>query len=148
MKTTNYKISKQLKKNGLSEKLGFIDYYYNTDKQLRHRDQESYCSTAKENTQVDCFSYDFETILEALPKQHDFFSRGVGKYELRIWYHQKKMFIGYQNFDGYDKLLTLEQEKNESLADIAARLLILLHNKGLINCTCCCFCERFSCVCG
>jgi hypothetical protein len=133
MKTTSYEISKKLKKNGLSEKLGFLEYYYNTDKRLRHRDQESYCSTHKENTQVDCFAYDLETILDVLPKQHDFFTRGDGKYELRIWYHENKMFIAYQNFDGFDKLLTLAQEKNESLADIAARLLILLHKKGLIN---------------
>lgn len=132
MKTTNYKISKKLKKNGLSEKLGFIDYYYNTDKQLRHLNQESYCSSDKENTQVDCFSYDLETILDALPKQHDFFSRGIGKYELRIWYHENKMFIGYENFNGFDKLLTFEQEENESLADTAARLWLKLKKAGLV----------------
>jgi hypothetical protein len=132
MKTTSYKISKKLEEVGLSEQLGFCDYYYNEYKLLNIVNQESY-PDEPENTMVDCFAYDFETILEALPKQHDFFSRGVGKYELLIWYHENKIFIGYQNFDGFDKLLTLEQEKNESLADIAARLLILLHNKGLIN---------------
>jgi hypothetical protein len=67
-----------------------------------------------------------------LPKQHDL-SRGIGLYELRIWYHEGKAFVGYQNFDGFDKVMTLEQEQNESLADTAARLLILLHEEGIVN---------------
>lgn len=131
MKTTNYKISRQLKKNGLSEKLGFMDYYYGTDKRLWHRGEEPYYESEK-NMQVDCFAYDFETILEALPKQHDFFSRGIGKYELRIWYHENKVFIGYQNFNGFDKRLTFEQEENESLADTAAKLWLKLKKEGLV----------------
>lgn len=74
-----------------------------------------------------------ETILGALPKNHDFFTRGAGKYELRIWHHEGRAFIGYQNFNGFDKLLTFEQEENESLADTAARLLIKLVEEKIIN---------------
>lgn len=76
---------------------------------------------------------DLETILDALPKQHAFFARGVGKYELRIWYQEGKAFIGYQNFDGFDKLLTFEQQENESLADCGAKLLIKLTEQGIIK---------------
>jgi len=120
MKTTSYEISKKLKKNGLSEKLGFLEYYYNTDKRLRHRDQESYCSTDKENTQVDCFAYDLETILEALPKF--------------IISDQKLLspaFICYGQHG--EEFLSCDKREDESWADAAARLLILLYNKGLIN---------------
>lgn len=125
MKTTSYEISKQLAESGFKAETDFYWHNYDNGADLRHIADSDGAGKYK--------SYDLETILEALPKQHDFFSRGVGKYELLIWYHEKKMFIGYQNFDGFDKLLTLEQEKNESLADTAARLLILLYNKGLIN---------------
>ena len=132
MKTTSYEISKQLQKNGLSKlngesKLGFLEYYYNTDKQLRHRYQESYCSTDKENTQVDCFAYDLETILEALPESVKFDNKWA-------WFEMDKNFIIYEFTDEDNTcLFDFHKQENESLADTAARLLILLHEKGLIN---------------
>jgi hypothetical protein len=132
MKTTSYEISK---------KLAEIGFKAETEKAFDNEGtliscHKKICILREKSSNPKIYgipAYDLETILEALPKHHDFFSRGVGKYELLIRYHENKAFIGYQNFDGFDKLLTLEQEKNESLADIAARLLILLHNKGLIN---------------
>jgi hypothetical protein len=42
MKVTSYEISKQLAEVGFSKKVGFLEYYYNTDKELRHRDQKNY----------------------------------------------------------------------------------------------------------
>ena len=138
MTTTNYEISKQLAEAGFET---YTEFYYVADAKCisQGNDAEDY-----ELVHMDCGymqklkycfnypAYDFETILEALPKLHDFFSRGVGKYELRIWYHEKKAFIGYQNFDGFDKRLTFEQEENESLADTAAKLWLKLKKEGLV----------------
>lgn len=127
MKTTSYEISKQLAEAGFKQETDFYWAKWNEgDPELVH---------AKDGTPSlieKVLAWDLETILKALPKQHDL-RRGIGMYELRIWYHEGKAFIGYQNFNGFDKVMTLEQEQNESLADIAARLLILLESKGLIN---------------
>jgi hypothetical protein len=70
---------------------------------------------------------DLETLLDALPKSLK------SKLELRIWYDKKSTYIGYQNFEGFDKALNLKQQENESLADTAGRLIILLHEKNLIK---------------
>lgn len=129
MKVTSYILSKKLAEAGFEAETNFIWAWSGDDHQL-------FCMPnirAERQDEKDFLAYDLETILEALPKQHDFFTRGVGKYELRIWYHEDKAFIGYQNFDGFDKLLTLEQEENESLADTAARLLLTLVEKGLLT---------------
>jgi len=128
MKRTSYKISKQLAEDGFKEK---ADFYWakewrESDPELMHAIQINDHSWREEVP-----AYDFETILEALPKQHDFFSRGIGKYELRIWYHEGKAFVGYQNYAGFDKVMTFEQEQNESLADTAARLWLELKKKKI-----------------
>jgi len=128
MKTTSFKISKKLAKIGFKANTNWCYCWSGEDYQLMAFNSESIEWDGR-----DIPVYDLETILEALPKQHDFFSRGVGKYALRIWYHEGKAFIGYQNFEGFDKLLTLEQGEEESMADLAARLLITLHEKGLIS---------------
>lgn len=113
MKTTNYQISKQLLEAG---------FRTNEENQIwNYKEQERWSMPV----------FDLETILEALPKQHDFFSRGIGKYELRIWYHEGKAFVGYQNYAGFDKVMTFEQEQNESLADTAARLWLKLKKENL-----------------
>jgi|SanBayMetagenome_1026888.scaffolds.fasta_scaffold46899_3 hypothetical protein len=138
MKTTSYKISKQLAEVGFNKyKIPATEYCWHHDNfgstrflvgaELEDKTTQTLVSEYKIYP-----AYDLETLLEALPKQHDFFSRGVGKYELRIWYHENKMFIGYQNFDGFDKLLTFEQEENESLADCAAKLWLKLKKEGLV----------------
>lgn len=121
MKTTSYEISKQLAEAGFK---GETEFGYDKSGQIDY--------AIWNNSLIHTKAYDLETILEALPKQHDFFSRGIGNYELRIWYHENKVFIGYQNFDGFDKLLTFEQEENESLADTAARLWLKLKKENLI----------------
>lgn len=116
MKTTSYEISKQLKEAGFEAESKVWRY---DPKNLK------YCA------------YDLEAILSKLPKQHDFLSRGVGKYELQIWFNEGKAFIGYQafyqNFCGSDKLFVFEQDQNESLADTAARLWLKLKERNLIE---------------
>ena len=134
MKTTSYKISKQLAEAGFSEQVGFLDYYFNTDKGLRHRDQESY----SENTRVDCFSYDLETILEALPNR----ITNENIFIPRIQYYLKfsKEQIWYENECNCDsdESCPVEQRfevsriKDESLADTAAKLWLKLKKEGLV----------------
>ena len=128
MKTTSYEISKQLKKNGLSEKLGFMEYYYNTDKQLKRRYEEPYCSTWKENTQVDCFSYDLETILEALPN----FIANKNKGENCLVIDVAFGVIHYEGDSDNETMFITTTEENESLADTAAKMWLKLKKEGLV----------------
>jgi hypothetical protein len=119
MKTTSFLISKKLEEVGLSEQLGFCDYYYNKYKQLKIIGQESY-SDEPENTMVDCFAYDLETILENLGGIITI--DGLGMY--------------FNDFSIKERCAikeVIDHIENESLANTAARLLILLHEKGLIN---------------
>lgn len=122
MKTTNYLISKQLAEAGFSEQVGFLDYYFNTDKELRHRDQENYLDG--QNTEVDCFSYDLETILEALPRG----LRVDGKYwELGLHFREFGKSISYN-----DGSIAVYLEENESLADTVAKMWLKLKHEGLV----------------
>jgi len=123
MKTTSFLISKKLAEIGFKAESNYYWYLYDNGEGLRHISE----ADGKGNFK----SFDLETILEALPKKHDFFSRGIGKYELRIWYHEGKAFVGYQNYAGFDKVMTFEQEQNESLADTAARLWLELKKKNI-----------------
>lgn len=128
MKTTSYKISKQLAEAGFEEENDFFWARWDTDSKfvlVHNTNTTPYLL----NSYIPAF--DLETILETLPKQHDFFSRGIGKYELRIWYREGKAFVGYQNYAGFDKVMTLEQEQNESIADTAARLWLELKKKKI-----------------
>jgi len=132
MKTTSYKISKQLQKNGLSKlngesKLSFMEYYYKTDKQLRHRNQEPYCSTDKENTQVDCFAYDLETILEALSDSIHDKENCSSEESLEL----TKDYIQYSSTLSFN-YYRVDKQENESLADTAARMWLKLKKMGLV----------------
>jgi len=104
MKTTSFEISKKLAEIGFK---------------------------AEAHHKLHCFKddflysyYDFETILEALPNQ-------LGQSFLQI------TMLGNQALIGYEmqriELSSLVDGKNESLADTAARLLILLHEEGIVN---------------
>ena len=104
MKTTSYEISKKLKEIGFK---------------------------AEAHHKLRCFKddflysyYDLETILEALPNQ-------LGQSFLQI------TMLGNQALIGYEmqriELSSLVDGKNESLADTAARLLILLDKEGIVN---------------
>jgi len=107
MKTTSYEISKQLAKAGFEAE----------NKILKH-DPENFTFGSR------FWTYDLETILEALPNQ-------LGQSFLQI------TMLGNQALIGYEmqriELSSLVDGKNESLADTAARLLILLHKEGIVN---------------
>lgn len=76
-------------------------------------------------------AFGLETILEALPSNIIFSYCGS---ELQL----TKSAIGYYGLegnseDGFAIFLEIEKEENESLTDCAAKLLIKLHEKGLIK---------------
>jgi hypothetical protein len=129
MKTTNYEISKKLAEIGFRAECSY--FYFHSD----NNDYEaSYLEAFGYDKISDCDiedkyypSYNLETLLDVLPKSLK------SKLELRIWYDKKSTYIGYQNFEGFDKALNLKQQENESLADTAGRLIILLHEKNLIK---------------
>ena len=109
MKTTSYEISKQLAEAGFEAASGT----------LKH-DPENFSFGTRFR------AYDLETILEALPE-------GISPWD-SSWYElviYKNYFV-YQLVSGVGEFECVRQE-NESLADVAARLLIKLHEKGLIN---------------
>jgi hypothetical protein len=109
MKTTSFEISKKLAEIGFK---------------------------AEAHHKLHCFKddflysyYDLETILEALPKEIE---RDNGfNIGLRFWWADGASWIGYQNFSGF--IITVYANQNELLADTAARLLILLHEEGIVN---------------
>lgn len=125
MKTTNYENSKKLAEIGF--KAETKNEVYN----------ENYVVNGEEPLP----SYDLETLLEALPKEIELdrdnnFKEGFLKLQYGRW-HIKG--IGYfcaedaPIYLGGEIALAVSFEGNESLADTAARLLILLHEKNIIN---------------
>ena len=145
MKTTNYELSK---------KLFGIGFKAETDKlwvetsfgrsvprsiQLLTSDQFYY---SIECYRIDyephlkpkklCRAYDLETILEALPGFLDGNEGGEFNHcslELSIGYGQ----ISYSGILNGGLNIIINKTRDESLADTAARLLILLHEKDLIE---------------
>jgi hypothetical protein len=75
--------------------------------------------------------YNLETILEALPK---FINCNDYEYCLTFWLarHLYYELVGdKENIDVFK--FEIKKDENESLADTAARLLILLYEKNLVN---------------
>jgi hypothetical protein len=118
-KTTNFEISKKLAEIGFKAETGFYWYEYDKGEEMRYIADADGAGKYK--------AYDLETLLNILPKTLP------NKLELRIWFDENNAYIGYQNFEGFDKALNLKQEKNESLADTVGRFIILLHEKNLIK---------------
>jgi hypothetical protein len=130
MRTTNYEISKKLWE--INFKANFDYVWDDKDKLIKGEQLNSQFYGTKKGleeiiikSQTWFPAYDLETILEALPdiiySSDDF---GLKKNE-----------IGYYYFD-YDHVahgLYIEKEKDESLADTAARLLLLLVEKEIIK---------------
>jgi hypothetical protein len=117
MKTTSYEISKKLAEAGFKAEtewyhdLGYGTLYYNFE-------------ADKYNNRL-VPTYDLETILEALPDLIRSPDSPPHLYPLFV----SKKGVGYDYTSG----LTSIRKGEESLADCAAKMLILLHEKGLIN---------------
>ena len=132
MKTTNYEISKKLEEAGFET---YTEFYYVADAKCisQGNDAEDY-----ELVHMDCGymqklkycfnypAYDLETILEALPEN-------IAYKDFRLWLLMDKRSIYYCFYDQRFEGLYAKIEENESLADTAARLLLLLAEKNIIN---------------
>lgn len=119
MKTTSFEISKRLKEIGFCKNSDNYQFYYH--------DNELYCTDL--NLESDTvLSYDLETIIEALPNK---------LLNENYLLSARKNEVGYFQSDdeGEDCFYGLDREESESLADTAAKLLLILHEKGLINFT-------------
>lgn len=131
MKTTSFEVSKKLKEIGFKVT---ADYAYGNDgfKYVigRFHDlvEEFYYNT-----------YDLETILNELPKKIRYADKEAPmKYdrELEFWDFQmdkKSLYYIRHDYDIEYIVLCHEKQENESLADTAARLLILLESKNLVK---------------
>lgn len=106
MKVTNYEISKRLKELGFKAESVFT---WTRDKKIFH--------IAEVDGYMETKAYDLETILEALPKNALYFEFGLKGNQFLVKSCEDMVF----------------QKKDESLADTAARLLIILIEKGLVE---------------
>jgi len=135
MKTTSYEISKKLAEIGFPAAANFMR---KPEGNLIATQQPivgmiaSFSKPTKEGCDYLGYSfasYDLETILEALP---NFIENGNGTENCLV----VDVAFGEIHYEGdceNDALFITTTRNNESLADTAARLLILLHKKGLIN---------------
>lgn len=107
-KTTNYEISKKLKEAGFEAETDFYWYCYDKGQEMRH--------IADADGKGNVKAYDLETILDALPK--------INKQEYLLC----SGGIVYTD----DDYILVGKEKNESLADTAGKMWLLLKEKGLV----------------
>ena len=123
MKTTNYKISKQLAEIGFKQRstIGWFTSKCGGGGRFNVPDG------IKSGYNLECYSFDLETILEALPKE-------IKKLHFwATWSTSSDCYIfGY--IDGIVRNTELETatEENESLADTAAKLWLKLKKEGLV----------------
>lgn len=115
MKTTSYEISKKLAEIGFKSNQGIKKYV----------GDQAFYSGSKTTHYI---GFCLETILEALPKN---IKDEKGRiHPLVIYFGTRNSFV-YQSL--CEKEINLKFEENETLSDTAARLLILLVEKGIIN---------------
>jgi len=121
MKTTSYEISKELAEAGFVAKADFFWVELGEDLFRIHLSQSHLVPESVKRI----IAYDLETILEALPNVvNDYEELNIKKHEICYYYFDYNSVI-YET--------GVEKQENESLADTAARLLILLHKKGMVN---------------
>lgn len=115
-KTTSYEISKKLKEAGFEAE---ADYNF-----IERNNQKVFLINIKELSGIEIMneigvlikSYDLETLLNALPK--------INKQEYLLC----SGGIAYLN----DDYISIGREKNESLADTAGKMWLMLKEKGLV----------------
>ena len=109
MKTTSYEISKKLKEAGFEAETEYYWHAINDKIELHH--------VARAGL-GDVKAYDLETILDALRQTR-----------------KRIMIVGKSDNWGinFDYEFNKYSQENESLADTAGRLLLLLHEKNLIK---------------
>jgi hypothetical protein len=126
IKTTSYEISKKLEEAGFSRQPFWI------------WTSEQCC--APYQTNHDGFrSYDLETILDALPKQFQvtwFGELGKSQAILRLTFEKDKIFYNHDSDELRNAMYWREKEvqktENESLADMAGKMWLMLKERGSI----------------
>lgn len=119
MKTTSYEISEKLKNIGFNAKAEF--YWVKRDDIFGYFHISQECDLP--DSLIKYSSFDLETILSAFPKASTYYTNVIieGDYVRVVEFKDKMNDIEYK------------REKDESLADTAARLLILLESKNLVK---------------
>jgi hypothetical protein len=121
-KTTNYEISKKLAEIGFDKETNFYfteiapdkfkaEYYSNNNKYFLLK------------------SYDLEILINALPEK---IKVGIDRTPQSKFYFDKISF-GYAKEPKIEFQFYCRIQENESLADTAGRMIILLHEKNLIK---------------
>ena len=118
MKTTSYEISKKLAEIGFSRNRPASDRGYDKNGNC--------CLVVNFRKEVIYNAFDLETILEALPN--------ILPNKDNYYFTMTKYAMWYCDIRNREELYLLSvHKKGHSLADIAALLLITLHEKGLIE---------------
>lgn len=128
MKTTSYEISKKLKEAGFKAETNFYWYCYDNGREMRH--------IADADGKGDVEAYDLETLLDALPKKlaNKYGNKGALKlsYDTKlnwIYYADKEDYILFFNDYAYCEI---KSQENESLADTAGKMWLMLKEKGIV----------------
>ena len=120
MKTTSYEISKKLKEAGFEAETNFYWYCYDNGREMRH--------IADADGKGNVKSYDLETILESIC----FVIQDIEK-DKNYWFVMNQQELSYMSFDGETNIdFYTPRQKNESLADVAGRMWLMLKKKGVI----------------
>lgn len=134
MKTTNFENSKKLAEIGFNT---YTQFYHSADAKCNSKGEDaddyeliysglSYSRIAK-NYNIP--SYDLETILE----QISFVIHDVEKSKI-FWFQMTQQGFEYRSFEGETLIdFYIVRQKDESLVDTAARLLIALAEQKIIN---------------
>lgn len=135
MKTTNLQISKKLKEIGFEAENDFYWVKWNEGlPELVHKSEIMPALIEKVP------AYDLETLIDALPKDIPAKQKYYSQF-LFIQLADGPIKIGYYepcneyrgHYDMEESIFESFREENESLADTAGRMLIKLHEAGIIN---------------
>lgn len=142
MKTTSYEISKKLKEAGFEAETDFYWYCYDNGQQMRH--------IADADGKGNVKAYDLETLIDALP---DFITREykskedgeVREFRERLKIEKEEIRYSCDDIENADDTNRFYQEygymqdisifkkfNNESLADTAGKMWLMLKEKGVL----------------
>ena len=135
-KTTNYEISKKLAEIGFEAETHFS---WIEECNFFRIENKNWIENIGIGFKELFPAYDLETLLDALPSTIEIENWGGWKY-YNIYFKMNKNGLWYENLCNCDssacpveKYHYMEIIENESLADTAGRMIILLHEKNLIK---------------
>ena len=119
-KTTSYEISKKLKEAGFKAETNFYWYCYDNGREMRH--------IADADGKGDVEAYDLETLLDALPDFIANKNKGENCLVIDVAFGE----IHYEGDSDNDTMFITTMEENESLADVAGKMWLMLKEKGIV----------------